>query len=78
MGTDTGVATFFTTHAALRAEKALQEAGIPGRLIPAPRALSADCTVALAFASSHEHRVRDILAAQAIEVSGFHHLDSKP
>lgn len=72
MTPDTSVATFFTTHAALRAEELVKQAGIPGRLIPAPRHLSADCTVALAFSSSHERHVRNILSAHAIETSGFH------
>jgi hypothetical protein len=76
MTPDTSVATFFTTHAALRAEELVKQAGIPGRLIPAPRALSPDCTVALVFPSSQGSQVQDILSAHAIETSGFHHLGS--
>jgi hypothetical protein len=66
-----GIATFFTTHAALRAEKLLRAAGIPGRLIPAPRHLSADCTVALAFPSPERDRVREILEQHGLETSGL-------
>jgi len=72
MTPDLSVVTFFTTHAALRAEELVKRAGIPGRLIPAPRDLSADCTVALAFPPSREDRVRDLFAAHAVETSGFH------
>jgi len=66
------IATFFTTHAALRAEKLLKQQGIAARLIPAPRYLSADCTIALLFASSDLGRVQSILEGQGIETGGFH------
>jgi len=74
MGPETSIATFFTTHAALRAEELVRDAGIPGRLIPAPRSVSADCTVALAFPPSDEDRVRGLLADHAVETSGFHRI----
>ena len=72
MSTDDIVVTFFTTHAALRAEKALKAVEVAARLIPAPRALSADCTIALRFPRVEEHRVRAVFEAQGIETSGFH------
>ncbi len=72
MPTDDIIVTFFTTHAALRAEKVLKEAGIAAELIPAPRALSADCTIALRFPQVEEHRVRAVFEVQGIEASGFH------
>jgi hypothetical protein len=72
MTPDTSVATFFTTHAALRAEGLLKQAGIPGRLIPAPRDLSPDCTVALAFPAWQKDRVQAILSDGGIEASGIH------
>jgi hypothetical protein len=74
MNPDQSVATFFTTHAALCAEKAVQKAGIAGRLIPSPRSLSADCALALIFSSADSDRVRDILNARSIEADGFHYL----
>ncbi|MBN2578736.1 MAG: DUF3343 domain-containing protein [Pirellulales bacterium] len=69
------VATFFTTHAALRAEKLLQTADIPGKLIPTPRHLSADCTLALEFPSALQDRVREILDRHAVETSGMYCLE---
>jgi len=72
MTPDTTVATFFMTHAALRAEELVKRAGIPGRLIPAPRDLSPDCTVALAFPASQKDRVQAILSDGGIEASGVH------
>ncbi len=41
------VVTFHTTHAAFQAEKAIRAAGIEGKLIPPPRDITADCTIAL-------------------------------
>ena len=72
MTPDTSVATFFTTHAALRAEELVKRAGIPAKLIPAPRHLSADCTIALAFPSEFRDQVGSILGAHGVEASGFH------
>lgn len=37
------VVTFHTTADAMAMEKACREQGVPGRLIPVPRALSAGC-----------------------------------
>jgi hypothetical protein len=75
MATDQSVATFHTTHAALSAEKAAQKAGVSARLIPTPRSLSADCTLALCFPSDESDHIRDIFDARRIEVAGFHRLD---
>ncbi len=72
MGPETCIATFFTTHAALRAEELVKRAGIAGRLIPAPRDLSPDCTVALALPASQKDRVQAILSDCGIEASGIH------
>ncbi|MBL7134704.1 MAG: DUF3343 domain-containing protein [Phycisphaerae bacterium] len=66
------IVTFFTTHAALRAEKAAKAAGIPASLVPTPRQFSVDCTVAMSSPSSHKEQVRAILEAQGIEISGMH------
>jgi hypothetical protein len=77
MAIDRSVATFFTTHAALSAEKAVRKAGISARLIPSPRSLSADCALALVFSSAESDRVRSILSALAIEADGFHDLREK-
>lgn len=68
------VATFFTTHAALRAEKVVHREGIPARLIPAPRYVTADCTLALAFAAEDLDRVRAVLQDHGVETADFHQL----
>ena len=37
------IVTFYTTSAAMAAEKACEQAGLPGRIIPVPRELTSDC-----------------------------------
>ena len=37
------IVTFYTTSAAMAAEKACGQAGLPGRIIPVPREITADC-----------------------------------
>jgi len=69
------VVTFFTTHAALRAEKAAKAANIPASLGPAPRHLSVDCTLALSVSTSHDQQIRAILESQGIQFSGIHDQD---
>lgn len=68
------IITFHTTAAAIAMEKLCNEQGLPGRLIPVPRELTADCGMAWRA----EPADRSILAAlterQALEVEGFHEL----
>jgi N-acyl-L-homoserine lactone synthetase len=66
------VVTFFTTHAAFRADKLLRQAGLAAKLIPAPRKISADCAIALRLPASDEQRARTILDEHNVAVSGFH------
>lgn len=40
------VITFHTTSAAMAMEKLCLSRGLPGRLIPAPRAITSDCGIA--------------------------------
>ena len=51
---ETLVITFHTTAAALKMEREAKEAGLPGRLIPVPREISAGCGLAWATAPDQE------------------------
>lgn len=62
-----GIVTFFSLFQALRAERAVKNAGIAGRLVPAPRDLSPTCVTALRFAWPEAERVGGLLEAQRIE-----------
>jgi hypothetical protein len=49
--------TFYTTAAAMAMEKLCRTRGIPGRLIPVPRSITADCGIAWAAAPSERERI---------------------
>ena len=46
------IATFHTTYEGMRAARLLQDEAVAARLIPVPRWLSADCSIALTFPAS--------------------------
>lgn len=64
-----GVILFYTTSAALRAEKVLQRAGLTVKLIPTPREFSSDCGMALRFPWPQVEQARAALAAARVEFS---------
>lgn len=49
--------TFHTTAAAMAMEKLCIERSIPGRLIPAPRSITADCGIAWAAPTDERGRI---------------------
>ena len=53
--------TFHTTAAAMATEKLCQERSIPGRLIPAPRSITADCGIAWAAPPEERERIENEL-----------------
>jgi hypothetical protein len=56
------IATFHSTHAVLKAEKLLVQAGVPGvRLVPVPSQISSDCGVTVRFAASHAAQATALL-----------------
>jgi hypothetical protein len=61
------ILTFPSTHFALRAERAAKEAGIPVRMIPVPRRLSADCNIGMEAPVEQEDQLRALLAAKSVE-----------
>lgn len=66
------VVTFFTTSAAMAAERACQEAGIPGRIIPVPREITADCGLGWRTDELYRAQLETLFAAHALEVDGYH------
>jgi hypothetical protein len=57
------VAVFQSIHRVMKAEKILKGKGLPVLLIPAPRALSSDCGLALRYAAADRPAVESELAA---------------
>jgi hypothetical protein len=57
------VAIFNSVHRVMKAEKLLKGENLPILLIPAPRALSADCGLAIRYAAADREQVEALLAA---------------
>lgn len=68
------VITFYTTAEAMATQKLCQRLGLEGRLIPAPRALSADCGIAWSAPASLQEALLAALQEEQIEFAGHHEL----
>ena len=67
------VATFHSTHAVLKAEKILRDAGLAGvRLIPVPSQVSSDCGVTVRFAAADAARAAQLLRPLADDLQGLY------
>lgn len=66
------VVTFDATDAAMAAEKYCLERGVPGRLIPVPREITAGCGLAWKAEVDQEEAVTAALEAAGIAYSGVH------
>ena len=69
-----GVALFHSTQSAIRAEKALKEAGLEVKMIPTPRHLSSDCGLALRFLWAQVAEVEATLSRHNVELASIHGL----
>ncbi|BDV41771.1 hypothetical protein GURASL_06940 [Geotalea uraniireducens] len=80
------VAIFNSIHRVMKAEKILKEQGMPILLIPAPRALNADCGLALRYVLADRPRVEMQLAEAGLvaeeiyekRAGGYVRLDARP
>lgn len=59
------IVTFYTTAAAMEMERRCRAQGVPGRLMPTPRALSADCGIC--WCAAPEDRAAVERAAAGLE-----------
>ena len=66
------VVTFYTTAGAMAMEKLAASRGIPGRLIPAPRALTSDCGIAWRSDAEWELALRQAAKEARLAVAGYH------
>lgn len=66
------VVLFPSASYAVRAEQALQQAGIQSKMIPTPRRLSSDCGVALRFERAERDRVLAALAEHQVPIHAIH------
>ena len=71
-GSPFSIATFQSTHAVLKAEKILKDAGLRGvRLVPVPSQVSSDCGVTVRFAAADAPRAADLLRPLASDLQGI-------
>lgn len=68
------IVTFHTTTAAMAMEKACNAAGIPGRLIPVPREITAGCGMSWKAEPSDRAALEAFVAEKGITVAGFYEL----
>jgi hypothetical protein len=70
-----GVVSFFASEHAMRAERLLQRAELPARLVPGPREVSPNCGVAVAFVWEQEPEVERALRESKIRFEAIHRYD---
>ncbi len=70
------LATFDTTHMALKFEKKCRNAELDVRVIPVPRELSSSCGFACSYPCGERERVEEIARADRIDVADFHEIDN--
>jgi hypothetical protein len=70
-----GVVSFFASEHAMRAERMLQRADLPARLVPGPREVSPNCGVAVAFVWEQEPEVEQALKDSKIRFEAIHRFD---
>ena len=68
------VITFHTTAAAIAMEKLCRAKGLPGRLIPVPRELTADCGMAWRAEIDRRAALEALAAGEGLEVEGFYEM----
>ncbi len=66
------IVTFESVHGALKAEKAIREAGLKADAISVPRRLSSDCGIALRFDVGDEGAVTKELSQHNISFRGIY------
>lgn len=66
--------TFASTHDALALEAAAQAAGVPGRLIPVPVAITADCGLAWGCARSELAALMRLAHGRGLALAGVYDL----
>ena len=69
------VVTFHTTAEAMATERVCRAAGLPGRLISAPRQMTADCGIAWSAPPETREALERALASADVETAGIFELE---
>lgn len=68
------LATFNSTHSAIRAEKELITAGINIKIIPVPTEITASCGLSIKMSLEDLEKAKKVLSDNNIEVSGYYYV----
>ena len=68
------IITFHTTAAAIAMERLCRDKGLPGRLIPVPRELTADCGMAWCAPTDAAPALRALADSRNLEYEGWQEL----
>ncbi len=66
------VVTFRTTAGAMAMEAACKEAGLPGRLIPVPRSVTAGCGLCWAAPPGSREVLEELVMERRLDVDGIY------
>ena len=66
------IVTFRTTTGAMAMEEACKAAGVPGRLIPVPRTITAGCGMCWAAPKEAREAVEELVMEQRLDVDGIY------
>ena len=70
--TEKCVVTFRTTTGAMTMERLCREQGVPGRLIPVPRSITAGCGMCWAATREAREAVEDLVIKEHLDVDGIY------
>ena len=68
------VVTFATTTGAMAMERACQAAGLPGRLIPVPRSITAGCGICWAAPPEARQALEELVIREQLDVDGLYNI----
>lgn len=66
--------TFATTTGALAMEQACKAQGLPGRLIPAPRRITAGCGMCWSAPVESRERLEELIVRLQLDVDGIYRI----
>ena len=66
------VVTFATTTGAMAMERACRAAGLPGRLIPVPRSITAGCGMCWSAPPSSREELEALVVREKLDVDGLY------
>lgn len=66
------IVTFCTTTGAMAMERACKESGVPGRLIPVPRTITAGCGMCWAAPKEARETVEELVMDRHLDVDGIY------